>query len=156
MRGQESRSSGKHHVDGPRHFLRVDRLRRRPKSGVRPPMRALAIAFLGLVGCVAASDPPVPIASGEYEFTHRFAEHPAIRGIQVNVRIKGSQVLVVNPKASEPFPAGVLVEGTLMWHAASEQWIIGNKEADRSRPDVGGCSGGPEVIDFKNRVYWTC
>ena len=43
-----------------------------------------------------------------------------------------------------------------MWHAESEQWIIGRKEEDRSLRDVGGCSGGPRVIDLRNRVYWTC
>ena len=116
----------------------------------------LTVAFLGLAGCVAASDPPIPLPSGEYEFMHRFAEHPTIPSIRLTVRINGSHVVVVNPKASDPFPAGVLDEGTLMWHAASEQWIIGREEADRSLRDVGGCSGGPEVVDLQNRVYWTC
>ena len=119
-------------------------------------MKILAVALLSLAGCMAAPDPPTPIASGEYEFTHRFAEHPTIPSIRLTVRVNGSHVVVVNPKASDPFPAGVLDEGTLMWHAASEQWIIGREEADRSLSDVGGCSGGPEVIDLENRVYWTC
>ena len=119
-------------------------------------MKTIAVALLGLAGCVAASEPPVPIASGEYTFTHRFAEHPTIAGIRLEVRIDGAHVVVVNPKASGPFPAGVLDEGTLMWHAATEQWIVGHEEADSSLPDVGGCSGGPQVIDLENRVYWTC
>ena len=98
----------------------------------------------------------MPLPSGDYEFTHRFAEHPSIESIRLNVRITGLHVVVINPKASDPFPAGVLDEGTLMWHAASKQWIIGQRETDRSRHDVGGCTGGPAVIDLERKVYWTC
>jgi hypothetical protein len=119
-------------------------------------MKYCAIALLGLAGCNAASAPPVPLPSGEYEFAHRFSEQPTIPSVCLTVRIDAAHVMVVNPKASGPFPAGVIDEGTLMWHAASEQWIIGREEADRTLRDVGGCSGGPEVIDLQNRVYWTC
>ena len=119
-------------------------------------MKILANVLLGLASCAAASDPPIPVSSGEYVFTHRFAEHPKIPSIRLTVRINGSHIVVVNPTAAGPFPAGVIDEGTLMWHAASEQWIIGREEADRSLRDVGGCSGGPEVIDLQDRVYWTC
>ena len=128
----------------------------RLNTGVRPLMKTIALALLGLAGCVEASDPPIPIASGEYEFTHRFAEHPAIPSIRLKVQVEGAHVVFVNPEASDPFTAGVIDEGTLMWHAASEQWIVGREPADRSLPDAGGCSGGPEVIDLRNRVYWTC
>lgn len=119
-------------------------------------MKLLAFALLGLAGLAQASDPPIPLPSGEYAFTHRFAEHPGLSSLRLTVRIDGAHVVVLNPKASDPFPEGILDEGTLMWHAASEQWIIGREEADRSRDDVGGCSGGPEVIDLEDRVYWTC
>jgi hypothetical protein len=106
--------------------------------------------------CSTAPDPPLPIGPGEYEFTHRFAEHPSMASIRVIVRIDGRQIVVVNPAAADPFPAGVMDEGTLMWHAGSGQWIIGRRASDRSLRDVGGCSGGPEVIDLANKVYWTC
>ncbi len=43
-----------------------------------------------------------------------------------------------------------------MWHEQSQQWIIGNKATDTKITDVGGCSEGPEVVDLKQRVYWTC
>lgn len=89
-------------------------------------------------------------------FQHRFAEQPAIRSIPLQVTVRGSHIVVVNSKASDLFPTGILAEGKLMWHAGSAQWIIGHKAADRQVRDVGGCSGGPEVVDLAHRIYWTC
>ncbi|MES2949679.1 MAG: hypothetical protein V4858_14145 [Pseudomonadota bacterium] len=43
-----------------------------------------------------------------------------------------------------------------MWHRKTSQWILGDSEADREAPEVGGCSSGPDVIDFKTRTIWTC
>lgn len=119
-------------------------------------MRRIALALFLASGGSAASAPSIPLPSGDYLFTHRFSEHPGIESLRLEVRIRGNQVVVVNPVASDPFPAGVLDEGTLMWHAGAGQWIIGHDESDRDLQDVGGCTGGPEVIDLVNRVYWTC
>ncbi len=117
------------------------------------------IALLAAVlaaGCSPESEPSLPIASGHYVFQHRFAEQPSIPSIRLNVTISGTHIVVVNPRASDPFPAGILAEGELMWHAGSGQWIIGDKSADRSAREAGGCSDGPEVIDLAGKVYWTC
>ena len=118
--------------------------------------RALILAAMFIAGCSTAADPQIPIASGQHAFQHRFAEQPTIPSIPLNVTITGSHIVVVNLKASDPFPAGILAEGELMWHAGSEQWIIGHKDADRSVRDVGGCSDGPEVVDLTDNIYWTC
>lgn len=116
----------------------------------------VVLALLLVSGCSQAADPPLPIASGRYVFQHRLAEHPSIASIPLNVTISGRHIVVVNPKASDPFPAGVLAEGELMWHARSGQWIIGDQLADTSAQEVGGCSDGPEVVDLAGKVYWTC
>jgi hypothetical protein len=116
----------------------------------------LPIAALLISSCSPASDPRVPLASGRYVFQHRFAEHPTIPSIPLDVTISGTRVVVVNPKASDPFPSGVIAEGQLMWHAASKQWILGRETADSAALDVGGCSDGPEVVDLVNKIYWTC
>lgn len=100
--------------------------------------------------------PPVPLEPGRHVFQHRFAEHPGLASIPVEVRLEGRRVTVVNPVASDPFPAGVLAEGALMFHAGSGQWIIGREPADAQAPEVGGCSDGPEVLDLEAKVYWTC
>jgi hypothetical protein len=116
----------------------------------------LMVAVLLSSSCSAASDPQIPLASGQYVFQHRFAEHPTIASIPLQVTISDSRIVVVNPAASDPFPAGVIAEGHLMWHVPSKQWIIGQEPSDRSAQEVGGCSDGPEVVDLAGRIYWTC
>lgn len=106
--------------------------------------------------CSMASAPQLPLAPGQYVFQHRFAEHPEISSIRLDVTIKDAHITVVNPTASDPFPAGVLSAGMLIWHAPSKQWIIGQQASDRLARDVGGCSDGPEVVDLENKIYWTC
>ena len=106
--------------------------------------------------CLGESEPQLPLPSGQYVFQHRFAEHPEISSIRLDVTIKDAHITVINPTASDPFPAGVLSEGMLIWHAPSKQWIIGQQASDRLARDVGGCSDGPEVVDLENKTYWTC
>ncbi len=43
-----------------------------------------------------------------------------------------------------------------MWHAKSKHWIIGDNAKDKQAEEVGGCSDGPQVIDLKRGIYWTC
>ncbi len=55
-----------------------------------------------------------------------------------------------------PVPEGELIEkGTIMKHK-SGKWIIGRSKKDRYAPEIGGCSDGPTMIDFKKKMYWTC
>ena len=40
-----------------------------------------------------------------------------------------------------------------------ESQLAGQAEAvyfPRTATEVGGCSDGPEVVDLKKRIYWTC
>ena len=115
----------------------------------------LGLIFLlaSAAGCAAKL---LPIETGQYKFHHHFAEQPSIPSITVDVRIDGRHIVVTNNDKTDVFPQGVLAEGTLMWHGASEQWIIGNSPGDAELADVGGCSNGPEVVDLKNQVFWTC
>ena len=118
--------------------------------------QALAALLLSVTSCSAASEPPIPINSGDYTFQHRFAEHPKLSSFQLKATINGSHIVLTNPAPSGPFLAGVLAEGELMWHPGSQQWIIGTDASDRSLQDVGGCSDGPEVVDLVRKIYWTC
>ena len=70
--------------------------------------------------------------------------------------VDGAHIVLTNSAESSALPKGVVAEGTLLWHPASGQWIIGTSPADAAAKEVGGCSDGPEVIDLRNRVYWTC
>lgn len=116
----------------------------------------IAAVALFASGAGVASEPSPPLPSGQYTFEHRFAEHPSIRSIPLTATIEGFQLVLVNPRASDPFPEGVVAKGELMWHAVSGQWIIGHSAADKTAAEVGGCSDGPEVVDLVARIYWTC
>jgi hypothetical protein len=119
--------------------------------------RAVFIGLLGAVFCgIVRADPPLPVKSGEYTFQHRDAEFPNSQGFPVKVSIRGYKIVVTNPKPHGPIPSGILYDATIMWHAKTRQWILGDSDSDREAPEVGGCSGGPEVIDFKARIIWSC
>jgi hypothetical protein len=118
-------------------------------------MRIFALIAISAAGCTSQNK-PIPLADGQYVFQHRFAEQPTIPSINLNVTIDGDKIILINPTASDPFPAGVIEQGQLMWHAASKSWIIGHADSDKTAPEVGGCSDGPEVVDLSAKVYWTC
>jgi len=117
-------------------------------------MRRFVALLAGVIG--GAAQPSPPLATGQYTFEHRFAEHPSLSSIRLVATIRGTRIVLVNPRASDPFPAGVIAEGDLMWHSASGQWIIGQSPADKAAAEVGGCSDGPPVIDLTARIFWTC
>ncbi|HEY1137241.1 MAG TPA: hypothetical protein VGE64_07110 [Xanthomonadaceae bacterium] len=114
------------------------------------------LSLLCLLPLALGAAERLPIRNGEYAFRHRSAEHPNLPAHPLVARITGTRIVLLNRKASSVFPIGVVAEGDLMWHAASKQWILGKDAADRTAEEVGGCSDGPEVVDVKKRVYWTC
>ena len=104
----------------------------------------------------AQAEPKVPLPTGTYRFRHMDAEFPRSPGFPVTVKIQGRRITVVNEHQHGVIPKGVLQVATLMWHAKSKQWILGHEEADQSAAEVGGCSAGPDTIDFSRRIIWTC
>jgi hypothetical protein len=52
-------------------------------------------------------------------------------------------------------PGDVWEEGTLRKHK-SGVWIISNDENDVDLNEVGGCTGGPIIIDFEKRTIEVC
>lgn len=104
---------------------------------------------------VGATERP-PLRDGEHAFRHRSAEHPKLPAHPLVARVTGTHIVLVHRKASSVFPIGVVAEGELMWHDASKQWVLGQDPADRTAEEVGGCSDGPEVVDLRERIYWTC
>ena len=84
------------------------------------------------------------------------AEFPLSPGFPVTVKIQGKRITVVNEHQHSVIPKGVLEKATLMWHTSSKQWILGHEDTDRHAAEVGGCSAGPDTIDFSRRIVWTC
>jgi len=112
--------------------------------------------FFTMLSGTAQADPALPIKSGKYTFQHRDAEFPSSPGFSVKVVIRGNRITVINPKTYGPIPAGVIDKAMLMWHSKEKQWILGHKDTDRNAPEIGGCSDGPDIIDFQSRIIWTC
>lgn len=119
-------------------------------------MKRLAVAMFAVCVSACSKEPTPPIASGVYQFQHKFAEHPSMPSIEVKVIVESRRIKIVNEQATDVFPGGILADGEILWHAGSKQWIIGKNESDKDAAEVGGCSDGPEVIDLANKIYWTC
>lgn len=117
--------------------------------------RIAPFALVFLQGCSSTQSPAHPLLSGTYVFSHRSAEHPNQMGHPLQVTIDGSHITVYNADSASVFPVGLVVEGTLLWHAGAAKWIIGSKE-DLKAVEVGGCSDGPAVVDLTNKVFWSC
>lgn len=79
-----------------------------------------------------------------------------MQSIKLIAEISDDYIELTNADSDAVFSFGLVEKGTLVWHAASHQWIIGLSEEDRNASDVGGCSDGPSVVDLVELVYWTC
>ena len=97
---------------------------------------------------------------GTYTYKIAFAEWGGKSlGSSVTVVIKGNSIKVIaNDKTnlSGTRKGDIIEQGIILKHKKTGQWIIGNKANDIFAKEVGGCSEGPRVIDFKNRKWWTC
>lgn len=122
----------------------------------RIPVSLLAATLLLLHGCAEKNEGRIPLADGTYEFQHKYAEHPDMASFLMTGHIQGRHIRLYNDEKDEVFPRGLISEGELFWHADSQQWIIVTEPEDKTATDVGGCSGGPNVVDLVNKVYWTC
>lgn len=96
--------------------------------------------------------------NGTYLFDVAFAEwRGESMGVKVTIIIKGDSIKVVyEGEGSLTAEIGeVIDEGIIMKHK-SGKWIIGKNKTDTEIDDIGGCTDGPAIIDFKNKKYWLC
>ena len=143
--------------DGKAFALRLPRGESPTPSGHFAPLKARACDDIGWTGKYwGRKGAPPPIADGDYTFQHRFAEHPTMPSVTMQVRIRDRHIVVTNTAPSTPFPIGVVTEGTLQWNGRVARWIIARHDADKDATEVGGCTDGPEVVDLDKRIYWTC
>ena len=98
-------------------------------------------------------------ADGEYRFDIAFAEWEGkSMGEEVSIVIKGDSVKVIylgDGRLTLTEAGEVLTRGTLRRHK-SGKWIITKSEADCEIEEIGSCTGGPSVIDFKEMKFWMC
>ena len=96
--------------------------------------------------------------NGKYLFDIAFAEWQGkSMGVKVTVMIKDDTVKVIyeGHGALTAEIGEVLDEGVIMKHKSGE-WIIGAEPSDKELDEISGCTGGPAIIDFKNKKYWMC
>jgi len=96
--------------------------------------------------------------NGTYTYTVAFAEWGGkSNGATCTVKIKGDSVTVIHNGGNLTGTKGEIIDrGILMKHTATDQWIISHSKEDRNAKEVGGCSDGPAVIDFKRKIFWMC
>lgn len=96
---------------------------------------------------------------GTYRFDIAFAEWQGkSMGEKVTVVINGDSIKIVyegDGKLTLVGKGDVMDEGIIMMHK-SGNWIIGKDKSQVELDEVGGCTGGPAIIDFKSKKYWTC
>lgn len=99
------------------------------------------------------------LPNGTYIFDVAYAEWQGqSMDEKVKVLIKGNSITIFYEGGGEMISlekGALMTQGKIMKHKSGE-WIIGKKESDKDSDEVGGCTDGPEIIDFKNKTYWIC
>lgn len=99
------------------------------------------------------------LANGKYRFDIAFAEWEGKSiGEKVTVVINGKSIKVIyegDGQLTLAKKGEIIDEGEIMKHKTGV-WIIGKHTSDKQLDEIGGCSDGPAIIDFKNKKYWMC
>lgn len=96
---------------------------------------------------------------GTYTYSIAFGEwNGKSLGATCSVIIKGDSIKVIhNGKGNLTGKKGdILDRGIIMKHTKTGKWIIGHSNKDRNAKEIGGCTNGPSVIDFKRKKFWSC
>lgn len=95
---------------------------------------------------------------GKYRYDIAFAEWEGkSMGEKVTVIIQGDSIKIVyegDGQLTQTKKGDIIDQGLIIKHK-SGAWIIGT-QSDTDVDVYGGCSGGPAIIDFKNKKYWMC
>ncbi len=118
-------------------------------------MKNIVVLFLIMnINQTFGQKPP----TGTYTYAVKWAEWPNMTGPNVKVVIKKDSVFVyaLDSNMTLSSKGDILAKGILIFHKKTSQWIIATKLEDKDAPEVGGCSDGPTIIDFKNKWFWLC
>jgi hypothetical protein len=116
------------------------------------------LLFLSFLSCSTALYAQKP-KDGTYTYSIAWAEWGGKSvGATCTVIIKGDSIWVVhNGKSNTTGKKGdIYARGIIMKHTKTGRWIIGSSRADKAAKEIGGCSDGPPVIDFRNKRFWSC
>jgi hypothetical protein len=114
------------------------------------------LVVICLLSFTAAAFAQIP-GSGTYVYSIAFAEWGGKSlGSTVTVIISGDSIKIINSGSLSGRKGEIIEEGRIIRHRTTAKWIIATKPEDEFAQDVGGCSDGPRVIDFKEKKWWTC
>lgn len=118
--------------------------------------RAKLICVLIFISTIAFAQKP---KDGTYTYSIAWAEwNGKSLAATCTVIIKGDSIKVIHDGNLNVTgnKGDVYEEGILMKHKKTGKWIIGRSEKDKHAKEIGGCSGGPAVIDAKRKIFWSC
>lgn len=95
---------------------------------------------------------------GRYTYEVVYAEwDKRAKGQHVTVVIHGDSIRVIHAGGTLSGKKGEVIDsGIIMKHKPTGKWIIGRRPAAAHAKEVGGCSDGPAVIDFKKKQFHLC
>lgn len=116
--------------------------------------RAFIIVILLLIGFKTIESTPI---NSEYEYTIEFAEFGVgAMTLPCTVAFSNDSVYVILTDSSFLGNIGDTIEAGIFTRHKSGMMIIQHNESDIYEEEIGGCTGGPSVIDITNRIYWMC
>ncbi|MBL0105447.1 MAG: hypothetical protein IPP51_17695 [Bacteroidetes bacterium] len=97
-------------------------------------------------------------SDGTYIYDVAFEEwNGKSNGATCVIKIMGDSIYVIHNGGNMTGKKGDILEsGIIMKHSQSGKWIIAHKAEDVNAKEIGACSGGPTIIDFKRKKYWSC
>jgi hypothetical protein len=114
----------------------------------------ICILFVALSGTHAQKP-----RNGTYKYSVAFAEgNGQSFGSTCTVIIKGDSIKVIHDGKGtlSGKKDDIIDQGIIVKHTKTGKWIIAHSPKDKDAEEVGGCSDGPSVIDFKRKKFWKC
>ena len=120
------------------------------------PLLCLLFIFILFLGNYSKAS---EYSDGVFIYDIYFAEWNKFLGDTALVIIHNNQVTVLFKEGNiTGLKQGMVLDKGILYKHKSGQWIITTQNIpdDINTSEVGGCSDGPSVIDFKNKIYWMC
>lgn len=118
-------------------------------------MKYLLLSLLFSASVSANAQKP---KDGVYTYKIAFAEWQGQSlGTTCTVIIKGNKIKILSNGTGRltAKKGDVLEDGIIIRHSTGK-WIVGHSTKDRNAEEIGGCTGGPPIIDFKHKIFWMC
>jgi hypothetical protein len=120
-------------------------------------MKKSALFFLGF--CISFSIYSQKPKSGTYTYSISFEEWEGKSlGATCTVIINKDSIKIIHSGKGDLTGKNgdILDQGIIMKHKKSGNWIVAYSPNDIYAKEIGGCTGGPTIISFKLKKWFTC